>query len=75
MTPDEIKSARTVLGLNNADLATMLDISPTRAKQTISDWITGKRQMDGARGRLLRAYLAGYRPDDWPQDKARQPES
>lgn len=72
MNGNEIKAAREALGLKNADLAAMLDITPARATQTISDWVTGRQQMDGARARLLRAYLAGYRPDDWPHDKARQ---
>lgn len=67
MTPDEIKAAGAALGLKKSELAEMLGITPARTTQTMSDWITGRQQMDMARSRLLRAYLDGYRPDDWPQ--------
>lgn len=66
MTPAEFQEARHTLGLPAADLARLLGISPTRATQTFSDWVRGVRQIDPARVLLLRAYLDGYRPADWP---------
>lgn len=66
MTPDQIRQARQTLGLSPSDLGRMLGVSPTRAIQTLSDWQNGRRIMDEGRARLLRAYLDGYRPSDWP---------
>jgi DNA-binding transcriptional regulator YiaG len=66
MTPAEFQQARQLLGLSNAQLARMLGLSPARATQTFSDWANDVRTMDESRARLLRAYLDGYRPADWP---------
>ena len=66
MTPKEFQKARQSLGLSAPDLARVLGISPARATQTFSDWFRGVKPMDAARARLMRAYLDGYRPDDWP---------
>ena len=62
----DLDQARAALGLSAVDLVRMLGVSPDRARQTLSDWRTGRRQMDEARARLLAAYLSGYRPPDWP---------
>lgn len=66
MTRDEFQQARKSLGLSDEDLARMIGIAPARAVQTFSDWRCGVRNMDAARARLIRAYLDGYRPEDWP---------
>ena len=66
MTPAEFTEARRKLGLPAADLAPLIGVSPARAVQTFSDWATGRRQIDAAKALLLRAYLDGYRPADWP---------
>jgi DNA-binding transcriptional regulator YiaG len=66
MTPEDFQQARQSLGLSAPDLARVLGVSPTRARQTFSDWSRGAKTMDPARARLVRAYLAGYRPPDWP---------
>ena len=71
MTPAEFQQARQSLGLPAPDLARLLGISPPRGVQTFSDWVTGKRNIDPARARLLRAYLDGYRPEDWPEKESR----
>lgn len=66
MTPEEFRTARDALALPSADLARLLGVSPARATQTFSDWGRGVTAIDPARVRLLRAYLDGYRPADWP---------
>ncbi|WP_284262494.1 helix-turn-helix domain-containing protein [Roseicyclus amphidinii] len=66
MNSAEFQQARQTLGLPAADLARMLGVSSERAVQTFSDWANGRRQIDQGRARLLRAYLDGYRPPDWP---------
>lgn len=60
-----LNRAQEELGLSRSDLCRMLGL-PSGRPQTIRDWEAGRRQMDDARRRLLEAYLAGYRPDDWP---------
>lgn len=67
MTTPDIDEARRELGLSDGEVAQMLGITPKRATQTFSDWRCGRRHMDDARARLLRAYLDGYRPVDWPR--------
>lgn len=64
MTPDQIRSARDKLHLTQAQMAQMLGYSAT---SRVSEIETGKRNPSTAAARLLRAYLDGYRPDDWPQ--------
>lgn len=66
MTPDEFAQARQKLGLRNADLARMLGVAESRATKTFYDWRHGFYPLDAAKARLLRAYLDGYRPPDWP---------
>ena len=63
MTPTEIAAARATLGLTQAQLSAMMGL---RGPAAISEWEAGKRSPSGQSERLLRAYLAGYRPDDWP---------
>lgn len=64
MTPDEFKTARKSLGLDQSQAASMLGYG---APARISEIESGKRNASESVARLLRAYLAGYRPDDWPE--------
>lgn len=66
MTPADIKQARQSLGLTQAQLALMLGYAAT---PRISELERGERVPSACIMRLLRAYLAGYRPDDWPAAK------
>lgn len=63
MTPEEIRTARETLGLMQVQLAAVMGL---RGAAAVSEWETGKRAPDGRSTRLLRAYLDGYRPSDWP---------
>lgn len=63
MTPANILQARQSLGLTQAQLAPLLGYAAT---PRISELETGNRKPGAAVVLLLRAYLAGYRPDDWP---------
>jgi transcriptional regulator with XRE-family HTH domain len=65
MTADEIHVARWRLGLTQAELAAVMGL---RRPQTISDWECGVKTPTGVAIRLLRAYLDGYRPPDWPRE-------
>lgn len=62
-----IDEARKALSIPDEDLARLLGIAPGRSKNTFSRWRTGDRIIDDARKRLIIAYMAGYRPADWPK--------
>ncbi len=63
MTPAEIRDAQLRLRLTQKQLATVMGL---RGPAAISEWERGVRQPDGRSVRLIRAYLDGYRPVDWP---------
>ena len=69
MTPAEIQEARQSLGLSRAELATLLDLQRAQAVQRMEMTPTASthRPPPPRVARLIKAYLAGYRPDDWPQ--------
>lgn len=68
MTHDEIKKARVDLGLSVADMAAMLGHSPVHQRRLESDpGVDMHRAPNGSCVRLLRAFLGGYRPPDWPE--------
>ena len=69
MTPAEIQEARQSLGLSRAQMAAMLDLQNAQAVQRMEMPATASthRSPPVRVVRLIRAYLAGYRPDNWPQ--------
>lgn len=69
MTPDELESARRRLGLSVADMARMLETDPqTWRRMTMSATASTFRRPAARMERLIRAYLSGYRPGDWPDE-------
>lgn len=64
MTPVEIKKARLMLGLNQSQMARVLGYG---AQTRISEIEMGDRTPSESVVRLIAAYLAGYRPSDWPK--------
>lgn len=80
MTPGEIASARQALNVSIGELAKMLDSDAQSVRRWLmNETASTRRDMPPRAERLLRAYLAGYRPDDWPEkhhpamQKARHP--
>ena len=68
MTPEEIKEARQKLGLSSHQLASLLETDPqTIRRMEQSETANTFRKPAPRMVRLLRAYLDGYRPADWPQ--------
>lgn len=63
MTPTDFRAARKQLGLTQAELAPLLGYAD---KSRISEIERGAMQPGAAVVLLLRAYLAGYRPEAWP---------
>lgn len=66
-SPEQFRQAQHTLGLSDAQLAPMLGISEqhVRRLKTRPD-ANQHRTVNDTLARLLDAYLAGYRPDDWP---------
>lgn len=67
MTSAEIKEARHTLGLSASQLAKLLDTDPqTIRRMEQSEAANTFRRPAPRMVRLIRAYLDGYRPGDWP---------
>jgi hypothetical protein len=68
MTPDEIRAARLSLGLTPAQLGAMLECDgQTVQRLEMAAERKTARQPAARMVRLLRLYLAGARPADWPE--------
>lgn len=63
MTPAEIREARQTLGLTQPQIAPLLGYG---SKSRVAELESGARNPSDTVIRLLRAYLDGYRPKDWP---------
>ena len=66
MDGQQIRDARKQLGLTQTQLAEVMGYS---GKSYVSQVEIGMKSIGGAAERLLKAYLAGYRPEDWPVEK------
>ena len=72
MTHTEIRAARIALGLTPADLAKMLDVGTQTVTRMESTPDRSKHRAPAVRMvRLIRAYLDGHRPADWPTKEGR----
>lgn len=67
MTPKQLSEARRELGLTLEQMATMLGYAGTQRRQMQYDLESGRRDIREPQRRLVEAYLAGYRPPDWPE--------
>lgn len=70
MTPDQLSKARQKLGLTLEQMATMLGYVGEQRRQMMYDLESGRRSIREPQRRLTEAYLAGYRPKDWPGSSA-----
>ena len=66
MTPADIREARRTLGLTGEQMGVLLGYGLPGARMRVSELERGVRVPSEAVLRLLRAYLDGYRPPDWP---------
>jgi len=69
MTPVELYEARRRLGLTVTQFAHMIGHNQTNVRRMEHAEWTNTRPVSRTTERLVRAYLDGYRPDDWPQEK------
>jgi predicted transcriptional regulator len=67
VTPNELRQARRELRLSIRQLAEMLSVDADLVRRMeIQVGGDGHRPIRGSIERLVRAYLWGYRPPDWP---------
>ena len=68
MTPAELKHARLTLGLTQKQMAAMLDIKGSQevARMEADPSCSKARSAPVRVERLIRLYIAGARPHDWP---------
>jgi DNA-binding transcriptional regulator YiaG len=72
MTHTEIRAARIALGLEPDQLAKMLDVGTQTVTRMESTPDRSKHRRPAVRMvRLIRAYLDGHRPADWPTKEGR----
>lgn len=68
MTPDQMRKARKDLGLTQAQMADMLDTDAQSVRRMEMQETASTHRKPAVRmQRLIEAYMAGYRPKDWPQ--------
>lgn len=69
MTHLELRAARERLGLTQVEMARMLDMDSEKSVIRMESDPTLKTARPAPRRavRLIEAYLAGYRPTDWPK--------
>ena len=68
MTPAEFRKAQLELGLSDAQLALVLGLENAQHVRRLKADPEKEhhRPVKGTHARLIRAYLDGYRPADWP---------
>lgn len=69
MTAQDVRDAQERLGLSDAQLARMLGMNDSvhvRRLKVLDTSKSSHRKVSPAMARLIRCYLDGYRPSDWP---------
>ena len=69
MTPAQLKKARRKLGLTPSEMGVMLGYKEGGARCQIHHMEHGRKNITPPVGRLVEAYLDGYRPADWPDER------
>ncbi len=67
MTGAQLRAARHRLGLTAEEMAIMLGYQGHNLRQVQYGLEAGHRTVREPQRRLTEAYLAGYRPADWPR--------
>ena len=73
MTPEQFKAARLQLQTKHGKpmtqdkLAAVLDYEGPHKRAEVSKMESGDKSVSKKNARLMKAYLSGYRPDDWPE--------
>ncbi|EFO31306.1 hypothetical protein TRICHSKD4_3323 [Roseibium sp. TrichSKD4] len=68
MTGEVLRDARKELKLTGSQLAPLIGLKPSASVRShISQMELGRIPIQAHHVRLIRAYLSGYRPHDWPK--------
>ena len=70
MTPKQLKAARLKLGFTLPQMARALGYRGNYAKDTAWRLENGKAKIMRGHETIVKAFLAGIRPKDWPKDWA-----
>ncbi|WP_107992084.1 helix-turn-helix domain-containing protein [Breoghania corrubedonensis] len=70
MTPIEFKEARHTLGLSAAQLGAIIDTDPRTIRKWEATTGTNARPPNPIACRVLEWMLAGWRPPQWPDNRA-----
>lgn len=73
MSAQEFKDARAKLGLTVIEMAKLLGVHKVQIRryQTPED-LESHREVPPDKATMVRTFLAGYRPADWPKPKKRK---
>ena len=67
MSPAEFRAARQSLGLTVNQMAALLEVRPVHVRRMeLAEGLSTRRRIMPVTAKLLHAYLAGYRPNNWP---------
>jgi hypothetical protein len=67
MTPAQLRKARERLGLSVNQMAVLLEVKPVHVrKMELAENLSSHRRIMPVTTKLITAWLAGYRPRDWP---------
>ena len=70
MTPKQFKEARHKLGLSVSEMAKALGVGEVQVRRMqVAVGMESHRAVMPTTEKLIRAYLDGYRPADWPQQE------
>lgn len=68
MTAEDLKRARRKLGLSVNQLADVLGVTSLHVRRMETDPSrSSSREIQPATANLIKAYLEGYRPKNWPK--------
>lgn len=67
MTPQEFREARLSMGLTLTQAGQLLGYDGTHVRQQVRRMEAGEKPIRPPQARLMRAYMEGYRPEDWPK--------
>lgn len=68
MAGEEMQAMREQLGLTQSQLGILLGLTGADPKRSVGRYERGESRIPGPIIQLMRAYISGYRPPDWPTE-------
>jgi hypothetical protein len=67
MSPEQFRKARLKLGLSVNQMAALLEVQPLQVRRMeLQPHLVTHRAIMPSTAKLVRSWLDGYRPKDWP---------